>query len=365
MNKENINLNPKVTIQKSTYETLEIDSLIKPLGGIKNFIEKGDRVLLKTNLLNASEPEKSVVTHPNFIKSVAKEILQIDAIPYIGDSPSGPFTKRRLEKVYSKSGLIDLSNEFGIELNYDTRSKKVDIPNGKRLRKTSICNYVIEADKIISLPKLKTHSLMIMTLAIKNMYGAIPGLIKARYHSKFIRKKAFAEMLLDILLITKPNLIIMDGIMAMEGDGPAGGKIVDLGLSLASDNPYAIDLAVCDILNIQPVGIPTLKEAKIRKLWPKKIEYPLLNPKDIKYNNFDLPSTADYILTGKKIPSKYPIPKENCTACGECVKICPKKIIKIDKNIAKIDYSKCIKCYCCHEICQYNAIKLENKKINN
>ena len=106
MNNDKDTLNSKVSIQKSTYENLKIDTLIKPLGGLKNFISRGDRVLLKTNLLNASEPEKSVVTHPNFIKSIAKEIFKIDAIPYIGDSPSGPFTKRRLEKVYGKSGLI-------------------------------------------------------------------------------------------------------------------------------------------------------------------------------------------------------------------------------------------------------------------
>jgi len=361
-NNEN-SLKAKVAIKKFNYENLKIDSLIKPLGGMKNYIKKGERVLLKTNLLTASEPDKSIITHPRFIKNVVEEILHINAVPYIGDSPSGPFTKRRLEKVYTKSGLINLSNELGIELNYDTRSKKIDIPDGKRLKKTLICNFVIDADKIISLPKLKTHSLMIMTLAIKNMFGVIPGLTKVRYHSMFIRRKAFAEMLIDIISIIKPDLIIMDGIIGMEGDGPAGGKSVELGLSLASDNPYAIDLSVCNILNIQPVGIPTLKEAKIRKLWPKEIEYPLLNPNDIKYNDFNLPSTAGYIFTGKKIPNKYPIPNENCTECGECVQICPKKIIKIDENIAKIDYSKCIKCYCCHEICSYNAIKLETRNL--
>jgi len=359
MGKNNNVSNAKVTIKKSTYENLEIESLIEPLGGIESFIEKGERVLLKTNLLNASEPEKSVVTHPNFIKKVAEEILKIDAIPFIGDSPSGPFSKRRLDKVYNKSGMIKLSNELGIDLNYNTKTQKISIPNGKRLKKTSICNFVIEADKIISLPKLKTHSLMIMTLATKIMYGVIPGLTKARYHSMFIRKKAFAEMLIDILSVIKPDLIVMDGIISMEGDGPAGGNPVELGLALASDNSYAIDLAVCEILNIEPVGIPTLKDAKIRKLWPKNIKYPLLNPNDVKYDTFKLPSTAGYILTGKKIPDKYPIPNNNCTACDECVKLCPKKVIKIDENIAKIDYSKCIRCYCCHEICSYNAIKLE------
>jgi len=355
-------MNTKVTIQKSDYENLKIDKLLKPLGGIEKYVIKGERVILKTNLLNASEPEKSVITHPDFIKNIAKEIFKIKATPIIGDSPSGSFTKRRLEKVYSKSGLIELSNKYGIELNYDIKIKKIDIPNGKRLKKTSVCNFIIDADKVISLPKLKTHSLMIMTLASKNMYGAIPGLTKARYHSMFIRRKAFAEMLIDILTVIRQDLIIMDGIIAMEGDGPAGGNPIKLGLSLASDNPHAIDLAVCNILNIKPVGIPTLKEAKIRKLWPEKIEYPLLNPSDIKYNDFVLPSTSSYILTGKRTPSKYPIPNQNCTACGECVKICPEKIINIDNNIAKINYTKCIKCYCCHEICQYNAIKLDKIK---
>ena len=359
----NNNKKTKVAIIKSNYENCKIESLMESLGGIKKYIKKGEKVLLKTNLLNASEPEKSVLTHPNFIRDVAKEILKIDANPIIGDSPSGPFTKRRLEKVYAKSGLIDLSNKFGIELNYDTGTKKIEIPNAKRLKKASICNFVIKSDKIISLPKLKTHSLMIMTLATKNMYGAVPGLTKARYHSMYIRRKAFAEMLIDLLNVVNPDLTIMDGIIGMEGDGPAGGNPIKIGLSLASDNTYAIDLAVCKILNIQPVWIPTLKEAKIRKLWPKKIEYPLLNPSEIKYKNFKLPSTAGYILTGKKIPNKYPIPNNNCTQCGECVEICPKKIIKIEENIVKIDYPKCIRCYCCHEICQYNAIKLET--INN
>jgi ferredoxin len=166
-------------------------------------------------------------------------------------------------------------------------------------------------------------------------------------------------MLNDILSVIKPDLILMDGIVGMEGDGPAGGNPVEIGITLASDNPYAIDLSVCKILNIEPIGIPTLKDAKIRNLWPKEIKYPILNPDDVKYDNFILPSTAGYILTGKKIPNKYPVINKNCIKCGECVKICPKKIIKINENKIKIDYSGCIKCYCCHEICQYNAINLE------
>lgn len=362
MKKENMNSDAIVSINKYTYENLDIESLIKPLGGINNYVKKGERVLLKTNLLSASTPEKAVLTHPEFVKEVAKEILKINAIPFIGDSPSGSFTKRRLEKLYDKSGLMSISKELGIELNYNTKTQKISIPNGKRLKNTNVCNFVIEADKIISLPKLKTHSLMILTLAIKNMYGVIPGLTKVRYHSIFIRRKAFAEMLLDILSVIKPDLVLMDGIVSMEGDGPAGGDPIELGLTMASDNPYAIDLAVCKIFDIEPVGIPTLKDAKIRKLLPKTIHYPILSPDEVKYKNFKLPSTAGYLITGKKMPVKYPIPNDKCTACEECVKLCPKKVIKIEENIAKIDYTYCIRCYCCHEVCPYNAIKLESIK---
>ena len=348
-----------VNIQKSTYDNLDIESLLVLLVDFKKYIRKDERVLLKTNLLNATEPEKCVVTNPAVIGDVAKSVLKVGGIPYIGDSPSGQFTKRRLKKVYKKSGLIKLSKQLDIELNYDTSSKKIDFPNGKRLQKIPICNFVLNADKIISLPKIKTHSFMMMTLATKIMFGAVPGLIKAKYHSMFFRRKEFAEMLIDVLLVTKPNLIIMDGVVGMQGEGPSNGDPVKLGVMLASENSVALDLAVCKILDIEPIGIPTLKEAKKRNLWPLQIDYPLLSPKDVKYTGFILPSSAGYLLTGKKTPDRFPYPNVKCVGCGQCVEVCSRKAIKIIDKKAKIDYPKCIKCYCCHEICTYRAIDLE------
>ena len=348
-----------VSIQKSNYDNLNIESLLIPLGGFKKYINKGERVLLKTNLLNATEPEKCIVTNPAVISAVAKSVLKVGGIPYIGDSPSGQFTKRRLKRVYKKSGLIKLSKQLGIELNYDTGSKKIVFPDGKRIKKISLCNFVLDADKIISLPKIKTHSFMMMTLATKIMFGAVPGLIKAKYHSMFFRRKEFAEMLIDVLLITKPNLIIMDGIVGMQGEGPSSGDLVKLGVMLASKNSIALDIAVCKMLDIEPIGIPTLKEAKIRNLWPLQIAYPLLSPKDVKYTGFMLPSSAGYLLTGKKTPDSLPHLNLKCVGCGQCAEVCSRKAIKIVDKKAKIDYSKCIKCYCCHEICTYKAIDLE------
>jgi len=353
---------PIVSIQKSTYENIEIESLLNPLGGIQTYVSRGDRVLLKTNLLVPSVPEKAVVTHPAVIKVVAQTVLKSGGIPFIGDSPSGPFTKRRLEKAYEKSGLKAVASSLGIELNYDTRVKKLSIPDGKKLKNTPVCTFVLDADKVIAFPKIKTHSFMIMTLATKIMFGAIPGLTKAKYHSLFLKKSAFAGMLLDVLSIRPPDLFIMDGIVGMQGDGPGAGEPVNIGVLLASDHAVAMDLAVCDLLGIEPVGVPILRQAKIRHLWPNEITYPLLSPKDVRYHDFLLPSTADYLLTGKKTPNRYPVPSDKCTACRECVETCPKDAIRIINNKAYVDYSRCIRCYCCAEICSHKAIELKTIK---
>ncbi len=358
MSQENITHNQTVCIQKSTYSRLDLKKLLAPLGGMKQFVNPGERVLLKVNLLAASPPESAVVTHPAVVRAVAQEVLNAGGVPIIGDSPSREFSKKRLNKVYESAGLIKLASELGIELNYNTGTKKLVIPNGKKLKKTPICKFVLDADKIIALPKIKTHSLMMMTLATKIMYGTVPGLKKARYHSRYFRRLSFADMLLDLLSIVPPNLVIMDGILAMQGDGPFSGEPFNLNLMLASKDSIAIDLAVCDILNIEPVGIPPLKQAKLRGWWPAKIDYPLLAPKDVKFHGFLLPSTADYLLTGKKRPSKSPVPTEKCTACGDCERICPRDAVKIINERAKINYSLCIKCYCCHEVCPDNAIEL-------
>jgi uncharacterized protein (DUF362 family) len=350
---------PLVTIQKSTYTTLDIQSLLQPLGGLQHYLHKGERVLLKTNLLIPSDPEKAVVTHPAVVRAVAQAVFKTGAVPFIADSPSGQFTKRRLEKAYQKSGLTAIAKDLGIDLNYDTGVTKIEIPHGKKLKKTPLCDYALQADKIIALPKIKTHSYMIMTLATKIMYGIVPGLTKAKYHSMYFRRTAFADMLLDLLTVKKPDLIIMDGITGMEGDGPSGGTPVHLGVLLATDDAIAMDLAVCTMLGIEPIRIPTLRQAKLRHLWPTQIQYPSLSPQDVRYTGFHLPSGAVSLMSGSKNHRQQPVPTEKCTACGQCVEICPKQAIQLIGRCAVVDYSKCIACYCCHEVCPYDAIQLE------
>jgi uncharacterized protein (DUF362 family) len=156
-----------------------------------------------------------------------------------------------------------MAKDEGIPLNYDTGSEKVIIPNGTRIKKMPLCNFILRADKIIAVPKLKTHSLQYLTLACKNMYGAVSRACKGKYHAIFPGKMAFAEMLLDIYSFINPDLIIMDAVLGLHGEGPAGnGDPINIGLSFASENGIAMDIAVCNLIGVEPASIPLLKRAK-------------------------------------------------------------------------------------------------------
>lgn len=347
-----------VSITRATYADPGIEGLLEPLGGMQRFIKKGDRVLLKVNLLTGREPEKAVTTHPDLVRAVARAVKDAGGRPFIGDSPGGPFSEWNLRMVYQKSGLEVLAREEEISLNYDTGARKVAIPGGKRLKRAPFCACFLDADKVIALPKLKTHSFQYMTLACKIMYGTISGLTKAKYHARFPNRNVFADMLLDVLHVAVPHLVIMDAIVGMQGQGPNSGDPVRIGCVLASTNPVAMDIAVCGMIGVEPVGIPVLKRAKIRNLWPERIEYPLLNPEDVKIPEFRLPNTAEHLVSGEKASKKSPVVTWKCVGCGECEKICPRGAIKVEGEAAGVDYSKCIRCFCCHEVCPEDAIKL-------
>jgi uncharacterized protein (DUF362 family) len=351
-----------VSINKATYLDPDIETLLAPLGGMERFVKKNERVLLKANILSAKDREKAVTTHPDFVRAVARAVRAAGGEPFVADSPAGTFSRRSLNKAYRRAGIEDMAGEEGIGLNFNTGVRKLDIPRGKRLQRSPICEYVFHADKIIALPKLKTHSFQFLTLACKIMYGVVPGLTKAKYHAQFPRKTSFADMMLDILTIVKPQLYIMDGILAMQGQGPGNGDPVELDLVLAATDHVAMDIAVCKILGIEPVGIPALKMAKVRGLWPDKIDYPIHRPEEVAYKGFRLPNTADHLLTGRKPPKKSPVITDKCTACGECENICPKDAVKVKKQMAEVTYTKCIRCFCCHEVCPEDAIVLRSVK---
>lgn len=359
-----------------------VEKSINLLGGISNFINEKDKVLIKPNLLRASLPESLIITYPALIKSVAKLVRNLGAEVTIGDSPGGIFTKNSLSKVYKISGLTDVSNETGAKLNWNTNYSTKPNSEGLIVKSFEIIDAVSKADKIISISKLKTHGFTYITGAVKNLFGLIPGLKKIGFHTMFQNVDHFSQMLLDLYILTKPVLNIMDAVIAMEGSGPSAGDAKKVGLILASDDAVCLDLVATYIIGVNPLKVPTLKAAIDRGMISGEIS-------DIEIVGEDINSVR--VLDFKPHPTERrdfwfypplirrwaiknlnstPIIKSNCIGCGVCIKNCSVNAMKlisinkmsIDKDVKKkanIDLKKCIRCYCCHELCPEKAVGLK------
>jgi uncharacterized protein (DUF362 family) len=354
-----------------------VSKCINLLGGISNLINKNEKVFIKPNLLRASLPENLIITHPTIIKSIAKLVLNLGAKVIIGDSPGGNFNKTSLSKVYELSGLKDISEEIGAMLNWDTNYSVISNPEGKLVKSFEIIDAVSKTDKLISISKLKTHGFTYVTGAVKNLFGLIPGLKKIGFHTKFPNVDHFSEMLLDLYILTRPALNIMDAVIAMEGKGPSAGDAKKVGLILASDDAISLDLVATHIIGINPFKVPTLKNAIKRNIITGKIDdIEILGEKidSVRVLDFKPPpkERTDFwfyppIIRKWAVRNLNLIPfiKSSCIGCGVCMKNCPANAIKIiligkeAKKKANIDLKKCIRCYCCHELCSEKAVELK------
>ncbi len=343
-------------------------SLLEPWGGMKAFVAPGERVLLKPNLLIAKEPEKNVTTHPAVVWAVAKLVLAAGAHPFIGDSPSlGSF-----KTVTEKTGMAQVSQELNIPLTEFKEVLEVK-QEGGTFRRIALARKALEADAIINLPKLKTHAMMTLTLAVKNLFGCVVGADKPQWHLMAgVDKKAFARMLLDIAQILRPRLNILDGIWAMEGEGPNSGNKKFLGILGVGAEASALDFLTAQHLSIPPRHIPTLALSGINdlKTEPQGI---YLHPKAKGlWGPFVLPKEMDvewglpeFVKNGLKnhLTPKLIIDPQICTRCQDCKKICPPQVIhwsaKHKTPTLYIDQRFCIHCYCCHEVCPQGAVKVK------
>lgn len=357
----------------------------KVLEGVYRSLEKLDsikdmkpgRVLVKTNLLKKNKPEHGVTTHPFIVEGVVRFLQDKGHTVVIGDSPGGPFTEGILRGIYEASGLSEVSKRTGCELNYKTDS--IDIFNEKAhfLKSMKIVKAFTEVDYVVSCGKLKTHTMMTYTGAVKNLFGVIPGVIKADYHLNMNGIDHFANMLIDICEYVKPVFSILDGIEAMEGDGPSSGDIRHLGLILTGDNPYALDYIATSIAGIEDV--PTIIEATKRGLFDSnrdKIEFFGDDISDIKVDPFKLPKSTHVNFVSGKIPKfveefildnirPYPMIKyDECIACGICANNCPAKVIDMSSGKPIINTKDCIRCFCCHELCPKKAVGIKRHRLH-
>lgn len=348
----------------------------KNLGGIEKYINKGDKVLLKTNLVMRKSPESAAITHPYIIQSLAEILIDYGAYVEIGDSPGGPFNSVILKSIYKYTGIEDAAKKSKAILSFDTTHSCVKNSNGLILKNISISNMVLNADKIISVGKLKTHSMTTMTGAVKNMFGAVPGAKKAEYHFNYQNIDDFAKCIIDICRFTNPVLSFLDAVVGMEGNGPTAGKPRDIGIIMASENPFDLDLSACKVINIPAQEVPILNLAIKNSFCQKSID-------DIKFvgenienyiiKDFEIPQNHSMHFLGKNPPKiiekffkrhlyPYPTFNQNCIGCGVCAENCPAKIITINKK-AHADLKKCIHCYCCQELCPKKAVDIKKPYI--
>ncbi len=361
------------TVSITTIDGYELSSLrqavielLEPIGGISAFISSGDRVLLKPNLLSAKEPDKAVTTHPALVRVVAELVGEAGGIVLIGDSPGiGGFLR-----VAEKSGIYDAARESGASL--IEFKEGVELQGDGTFRSIRLARVYYEADKIINLPKLKTHEMMTMTCAVKNLFGAVIGTEKAGWHLKADRsQQLFARLLLEIYLLKKPVLNIVDAITAMEGNGPGSGDPIKLGLLIAGANPVAVDVIAgrlagipADLLHIEleavRMGLPgaivediVLCGTPIENI--PKIRFKLPTGMDVQ---FGLPAFLTKAL--KNHLTSYPAAdSKTCVLCGICRDACPPGAIAIQNSALSVDNARCIRCWCCRELCPLDAMQIK------
>lgn len=219
-------------------------------------------VLVKVNLLSATDPERAVTTHPVIVNALVLEILKRGLKVIIGDSPGGLFSKATLAKAYMETGLEKVAEETGATLNFYVSSHEERHPKGKFTKKFNISNYIRSADLIIAVPKIKTHMFCGLTCASKIMFGAVPGTEKVKYHTRFPDTVDFSRMLLDLTDLCGVDLFIVDGIIRMDGKGPARGNPRKVGIIISGTEHAAIDLQICKITGLDPEKIPVMIAVK-------------------------------------------------------------------------------------------------------
>lgn len=343
------------------------------LGGIEKYINKGEKVLLKVNLVMKKPPESAATSDPIFTGAIASVLSEYGAKVIIGDSPGGPFSPMLLKSIYSVCEMDKAAKLGNAELNYNTEHTICEFPDGKILKKITVGAYIKDCDKIISVCRLKTHCMTKMTGAVKNMFGTIPGTTKAEYHFYCPDVDNFANCLIDICLNAKPILSFMDAIIGMEGEGPTAGKPRKIGTILASENPFHMDYIASKIINASVDDIPILKNSIKRGLCPENIEdiqtigY---DYKDFIIEDYEIPKTKSMHFLGGKPPKflegfvdRHVQPRPNidykkCIGCGDCARNCPAKTIEMKNHKPIIDTSKCIRCYCCQELCPKEAVSV-------
>jgi len=361
---------PVSLIRCMSYDPEDVRSAVRaslePMGGMGAFVKHGHRVLLKPNLLIAKPAEAAVTTHPEIVRAVAMEVQEAGGEVFLGDSPAfGSITS-----ILSKNGIGEVVEDLGIGVVPFRSPVAVAVSNGVAFKSIEISAESRKFDVLINLPKLKTHTLMLLTMAVKNLFGAVVGVSKVGWHLRAKDDGRFADLLLDISRVVRPDLNILDGILAMEGNGPGSGDPRWTHIVAASPSAVALDHVIASVLGVGPDMFMTLARAReqgIEGSLPEHITTFGLSIKEAAVRDFRLPATAkrvDFSLPPfikgriRQSLSAYPVLNmEKCITCGACADICPVNAITLHEGGGgDVDRSVCISCFCCQEVCPERAI---------
>lgn len=353
-------------------ETCEraLREVLVPFGGL-DWVRPGMRVVIKANLVSAMKPEKAATTHPALLAALTRMLRERGANVVIGDSPGGTFAAPHLNAVYRVCGLSE-AEAAGAELNRDFSQKEADLPEAHTAKHITYTGYLDGADAIISFCKLKSHGMLSLSAATKNLFGAIPGIIKPEYHYRYPDPMDFADMLIDLNEFFRPRLYLVDAVQTMEGNGPTAGTPKYMGALLAGTNPHKIDLLCAKLIGLEAKNVPTLRAAQERGLTPASAEELEIsgNAEEFVCKDFvtvqrgtgtDFGAQKGKLLgaAAKAVLRARPkLKRSRCVGCGVCRDTCPAHAIVIEKGKAKIDRRACIRCFCCQEFCPKGAMRV-------
>ena len=339
-----------------------LERLLEPLGGLASFVKPGERILIKPNILAGRSAEHAVTTHPFVVAAIVRKIVSLGALALVGDSPGLEST----EGAARRSGITAAVEEAGGKIvNFGPETIDLDNLSSKAFKHFEVTKVLEEVDGVINIAKIKTHGQMALTLGVKNTLGCVVGMRKAQWHLKAGSSEIFAQMLLDLHKAVAPRLTIIDGIVAMEGNGPFTGNPKHLGLLIASTNAQAADLVAANRAGFSVEEIPTLLAAGLRleditletiKGAPSVITKLEPSLKFMHVGWIPFPSVRNFVR--ETCTPRPDFNEAKCTGCYRCMEICPAKALEPGEfsKMPKLNLTKCIRCFCCQEVCPEGAI---------
>ena len=350
-----------------------MERLLAQCGGL-DWLKPGMKVGIKANLVAALKPEKAATTHPALLRALVDLIQERGGEAVVGDSPGGLFNAAFLNPVYAGTGL----SAAGLPLNRDYGTRELELPQAKICKRATVTSWLLDCDAVINFAKLKSHGMMGLSAAAKNLFGSIPGTMKPEYHFRYPNPADFADMLVDLDEFWKPRLHIVDAVLTMEGNGPTVGTPRPMGCLLAGENPHKLYLLCARLTGMDPDTVPTLRAAMDPGLCPRTVEeLELQGPwqdfvaKDFQIITERIGLQFQSLMGGgrrgalfssflnRTIAARPGVEKEACVGCRKCEQVCPAKAITMKNKKPVIRRKLCIRCFCCQEFCPKGAMKVK------